>query len=133
MSGRDRHGRGLRRPLLSPDAPGRRNKRESFDDAVAACASSLEKRWGNVWGAVEFAVEEVPRSAPAAWETGIPLGRLFPADAGQPARIVVYRKPIEQRAIDREDLRGLVRDVITENVAHVLGKPPHEVDPAYGS
>ncbi len=133
MSGRDRHGRGLRRPLLPPESPGRRTNRKQFDDTVAACAANLEKRWGDAWGTVEFAVEEVPPSTPAAWETGIPLGRLFPADAGQPARIVVYRKPVEQRAIDREDLSGLVRDVITDNVAHLLGKPPREVDPTYGS
>jgi predicted Zn-dependent protease with MMP-like domain len=42
---------------------------------------------------------------------------------------VVYRRPLEARALDREDLGDLVRDVVVEQVAHLLGKDPDEVDP----
>ncbi len=62
----------------------------------------------------------------------MPLGRLFPSDAGQPARIVVYRRPLEQRA-DSADLPFLVRDVLVENVAHLLGRRPDEIDSRYGT
>jgi len=61
----------------------------------------------------------------------VPLGRYFPADAGLPARIVVYRRPVETRALDAEELEDLVRDVVVEQVAHLLGRSPDEVDPEY--
>lgn len=132
MARRDRHGRGLRRPLLPPDAPGYRTPSETFDGHVLSVALDLEERWGSRWGRVEFGTETVPPSGSTPWEHGVPLGRLFPADAGQPARIVVYRRPIEQRA-ERADVGLLVRDVLAENVAHLLGRRPEDVDPRYGT
>ena len=58
--------------------------------------------------------------------------RDFPSDAGLPARIVVYRRPVESRATDALDLADLVRDVVVEQVAHLLGRSPDDVDPHYG-
>ena len=92
----------------------------------------LERRWARELAGVEFAVEDVPPSDPAPWEDGgVPLGRLFPADAGAPARVVVYRRPVETRA-DEGDLEDLVADVVVEQVAHLLDLPPEDVDPRYG-
>lgn len=92
----------------------------------------LERRWARQLEGTEFAVEEVPASAPAPWEAGgVPLGRYFPADAGLPPRIVVYRRPIEARAVDEGDLADLVGDVLVEHVAHALGRRPEEIDPRY--
>ncbi len=132
MARRDRHGRGLRRPLLPFGAPGHRSRSERFDDLLADAVDRLEGRWGDRWGRIEFGTEDVPPSDPTPWEEGVPLGRLFPADLGQPTRIVLYRRPIEQRA-EPADLPALVRDVVVEQVAHVLGLSPDEVDPGYGS
>lgn len=131
MATRDRHGRGLRRPLLPLGSPGYRSRGEIFDDLVFDAAERLERRWGRRWGRVEFGTEDVPPSAPSPWETGVALGRLFPADLGQPARIVLYRRPMEQRA-DVADLPALVRDVLAEHVGHLVGRAPEEVDPDYG-
>ncbi|WP_062312031.1 metallopeptidase family protein [Demequina rhizosphaerae] len=132
MSRRDRHGRGLRRPLLPFGAPGYRTRAERFDDLVADAVERLEPRWGDEWGRIEFGTEDVPPSDPTPWEEGVPLGRLFPADLGQPTRVVLYRRPLEQRS-DPADLPALVRDVVAEHVAHVVGRPPEEVDPEYGT
>jgi len=132
MSRRDRHGRGLRRPLLPFGAPGYRTRAERFDELVADAVDRLEPRWGERWGRIEFGAEDVPPSDPTPWEEGIPLGRLFPADLGQPTRVVLYRRPLEERA-EPADLPALVRDVIAEHVGHVVGAPPEEVDPDYGT
>ncbi|SEJ20637.1 metallopeptidase family protein [Demequina mangrovi] len=132
MSRRDRHGRGLRRPLLPFGAPGHRTRAERFDELVADAVDRLEPRWGDTWGRIEFGTEDVPPSDPTPWEDGVPLGRLFPADLGQPTRVVLYRRTLEQRA-DPAELPGLVRDVIAEHIAHVVGRPPEEVDPEYGT
>lgn len=132
MTRRDRHGRGLRRPLLPFGAPGHRTRAERFDDAVGDAVDRLEERWGQRWGRIEFGIEDVPPSDPAPWEDGVPLGRVFPADLGQPTRVVLYRRPIEQR-VEPAEMAVLVRDVVAEQVGHVLGMDPEEVDPDYGA
>ncbi|KGM13087.1 hypothetical protein N869_16345 [Cellulomonas bogoriensis 69B4 = DSM 16987] len=130
---RDRRGRGLRGPLLPPSLPGHRTRAARFDELVLEAVGRLERRWGPQIVGTEFAVEDVPPSEPAPWETGgVPLGRCFPGDVGQPARVVVYRRPVETRAVDEADLTDLVRDVVVEQVAHLLGRSPDDVDPRFG-
>ena len=132
MSSRDRHGRGLRRPLHPLGSPGALSRSEVFDELVWEGAERLSNRWGKQWGRVEFGTEDVPPSDPSPWERGVPLGRLFPADLGQPARIVLYRRPIEQRC-EPSDLPALVRDVLAEHVGFLLARSPEEIDPDYGT
>lgn len=128
---RDAHGRGMMRPLLPPALPGYRTRAERFDELVADLSERLGSRWAEHWGRVEFGVEDVPPSDPAPWESGVPLGRVFPGEYGAPTRIVLYRRPLEQRA-GADDLPGLVRDILAEQVAHLLSMRPDEVDPEYG-
>jgi predicted Zn-dependent protease with MMP-like domain len=45
-----------------------------------------------------------------------------------PARIVLYRRPLEFRALDRDDLADLVHDVIVEQVANLLGVDPDDIE-----
>lgn len=80
---------------------------------------------------MQFAVEEVPPSDPAPWERGVVLGRGFAAEprAGLPARIVLYRRPITSRTASPTELAELVRRVVIEQVALLLGRRPEEVDP----
>lgn len=113
--------------------PGYRTRAQRFDELVLEAVERLEKRWARELDGTEFAVEDVPPSNPAPWERGgVPLGRYFPADTGLAARIVVYRRPVESRALDAADLGELVLDVVVEQVAHLLGKAPEDVDPGYG-
>lgn len=130
---RDRRGRGLRGPLLPADLPGARSRSERFDDLVLDAVERLERHWRAELERVEFGVEDVPPSDPAPWEEAtVPLGRLFPAEPGVPARIVVYRRPVETRAEDPRELAATVHDVVVEQVAHLLGLPPEDVDPRFG-
>ena len=131
MATRDRHDRGLRRPLYPLGSPGSVSRGEVFDELVWDAADRLEARWGKEWGRVDFGTEDVPPSDPSPWERGVPLGRLFPADLGQSARIVLYRRPIEQRC-ERHELPGMIRDVLAEHVGFLMGRSPDEVDPDYG-
>ena len=112
--------------------PGYLTRAQRFDQLVLGAVDSLEKRWSRQLEGTEFAVEDVPPSDPAPWERGgVPLGRYFAADAGMPARIVVYRRPLETRSLDDGDLSELVHDVVVEQVAHLLGRAPDDVDPGY--
>ena len=47
-----------------------------------------------------------------------------------PARIVVYRRPVETRVSDPRDVAALVADIVTEQVAGLLGVSPEERTPA---
>ncbi|MDN5797186.1 MAG: metallopeptidase family protein [Intrasporangium sp.] len=129
---RDRHGRGPRGPLAWPPVPAMRSRRDEFDDFVLDAAARLESTCGRAFPAVEFAVEDVPRG-PAPWEHAeVPLGRLLPANGGRPARIVVYRRPVETRASGSREVAALVADIVTEQVAGLLGVRPEELDPGFG-
>ncbi|MFB4313329.1 metallopeptidase family protein [Actinomadura sp. 21ATH] len=127
---RDRHGRGLRGPLTPPQAPFSRTRAERFDDLVADEVRRLGRRWERELARVEFAVEDVPAVEP--WSDGpVPLGQTVPAEDGAPVRIVVYRRPIEARATGDRETARLIRDLLVEEVADLLGLSPESVDPSY--
>ena len=131
-SRRDRRGRGLRGPVLPLTVPAHRTRAEKFDECVLVNVQRLEVSWGAELHGTEFAVEDVPPSDPAPWEHGgVPMGRYFPAESGQPGRVVIYRRPIENRAVDPGELIELVRDVVVEQVAHLLARTPEEIDPHF--
>jgi len=113
-----------------------RTRAEIFDDLVLDTVESLERRYSQELAGVEFAVEEVPPDLNVydtdVLEDGeVPLARLLPGGLpGQPdmpARIVLYRRPLEFRAMDRDDLADLVHDVIVEQVANLLGLDPDDI------
>jgi predicted Zn-dependent protease with MMP-like domain len=132
---RDRHGRGLRGRLVPASVPVARTRAEIFDDLVLDTVESLERRYSRELADVEFAVEEVPPDLNVydtdVLEDGdVPLARLLPGRPGSsdtPSRIVLYRRPLEFRAIDRDDLADLVHDVIVEQVANLLGLDPDDI------
>lgn len=102
------------------------SRRSRFDEMVLDAAETIEQRLGQQLG-IELAVEEVPPSDPAPWEHGVALGRLFPAERGVPARLVLYRRPIVHRAQDEVELATLVAEVVTEQVARMLGRDPEDL------
>jgi predicted Zn-dependent protease with MMP-like domain len=113
--------------------PAWRSRAARFDDLVLDAVEVLEQRWSGELEGVEFAVEDVPPSDPAPWEHGeVPLGRFFPAQGELPPRVVVYRRPVETRAAEPREVAALTHDVVVEQVAHLLGLSPEQVDPRYG-
>lgn len=131
--------------------PLRRSRAAQFDDLVLEAVGHLEKRWAKELEGVEFAVEDVPpirlelldgalsdynELDPDAVsdETGVPLGRLLsggqdPGAHRPSARIILYRRPLEARSVDRGELADLVLDVVVEQVARLLDLDPDEIDP----
>ena len=85
-------------------------------------------------GRDEAATDRPGQSEPAAG-TPLPAPReaagLRRDAQGQPARIVLYRRPLLARADGEEELAELVLDVIVEQFAHWLGVDPQTVDPGY--
>ncbi|NNG40207.1 metallopeptidase family protein [Flexivirga sp. ID2601S] len=124
----DRHGRGVRGPLAWPPVPAMQSRSAQFDDVVLDAVETLERRLRRQLADIEFAVEDVPSTDPAPWEAQLALGRSFPAERGRPARVVLYRRPIESRAVTETELGDLVEDVLAEQVAHVIGIHPDDLE-----
>ncbi|MFV2178958.1 metallopeptidase family protein [Actinomadura sp. LOL_011] len=129
---RDRRGRGLRGPLAPPQVPISRTRAERFDDLVEDEVRRIGERWERELAQVEFTVAEVPDVDPFS-EGPIPLGRTVPGEAGRPVRIVVFRRPVEARATGEREQGRLIRDLLVEEVADLLGLSPESVDPSYDS
>lgn len=68
----------------------------------------------------ELVVDDVPPS-PAGALDEIPLVDFRPARSGRPARVRVYRRPLEGRAYSRAELAELVRSAVGSEVAGQLG------------
>ncbi|WP_312720952.1 metallopeptidase family protein [Mobilicoccus sp.] len=129
---RDRHGRGVRGPLVWPPVPSMTSRSETFDDLVLDAVERVERRVGQGIGDIEFAVELVPPSDPTPFEPErVPLSRLFAAERGIPARIVLFRRPIETRVEDPRDLAVMINDIVVEQIAGALGVEPTTLDPGY--
>ena len=152
---RDRRGRGLRGVLAPVGVPLNRSRADQFDDVVREAVAHLDHRWSAELAEVEFVVDEVPPTEPldpAADESGatretvdlaesdddddlglVRLSRLLPASGSgrntRPPQIVLYRRPLELRALDQDDLAELVLDVLIHEVADLLGVGPEVIDP----
>ena len=114
--------------------------------AVLEAYEPIERRWQQRLSGLDVAVDEVPRISPkdpdsVAWppevvaDGPIALARLIPAGVdvrgeATRARIVVFRKPIERRAKDSDDLTDLLHEILVAQVATYLGVEPSVIDPS---
>ena len=137
---RDRHGRGLRSDLAPRGVPLSRTRSEAFDDLILDAVEDLERNWSAELAGLEFAVEEVPPlddTQPSEYDNdaivdrGVPLARLLRQgiDGTDRPTIVLYRRPLEARALDRDNRADLIYSVVAELVAEALGKDIDEIDP----
>ena len=128
--GRDRRGRGPRGPWVEPPNPGsalRRSARDTFDRFVLDAVGELEKLWADRLGLIEYAVEDVPpasalQSSIRPDQDTMPLAGLVRGGGRHPSRLVVYRRPIEHRCDTTSELRIMVRRVVFDQVAQLIGE-----------
>ena len=132
---RDRRGRGMRGPAVVPRRPGEPEvptSRERFDELALAIVTSVDRRWQDELGLVEYAVEDAPQ-IPDDWDSGtVPLSSLVRGTGATPTRMVLFRRPIEHRCENRAELEALLLTVVVEQMAELLGIAPEKVDPRYG-
>lgn len=132
---RNRHGRGLRGPIVvdSPVPPARpRTPRQRFDAITLRIVRDLDRRWSQRLGLVEYAVEDVP-PVNDGWTDAVPLAALVRGSGARPTRLIFYRRPIEHRCSSGDDVEELVLMVACEQVAELLGIDPRDVHPDYQS
>lgn len=115
----------------TPDKPFGQTGRERFDELVLGLVTAIDDQWSDRLGLLEYAVEDAPQ-LPDDWHLDtVPLATLVRGARGEPARLVVFRRPIEHRADGPGELEALVLTVIVEQVAELLGIEPELVDPRY--
>jgi hypothetical protein len=56
----------------------------------------------------------------------------FPAGHGIPARIVLYRMPLQTQAPNKIELQLAIRDELVSRMAELYGRRPEEIDPDFG-
>lgn len=151
---RNRRGKAPRNSLYPASVPWHRTPTELFESFMLESAERLEELWGNEVSDIAFVLMDVPDApdvpvdgarADAFGPHPIALGQAIPAlvpSAGalagaqdrtvsSPARIVLYRMPIQQRAHGQESLAALIHDVTVEQFARLMGLEPQNVDPRY--
>ena len=119
----------MRTPMFGTRLPRYRTRSGAFDDMVAAQIRRLNGAWPQLVKPVQFAVEDVPPSQPAPWEPESFASQCFPASHGIPARIVLYRMPIQSKSRSRMDLELAIRDEVVLRLAELYGRRPDEIDP----
>jgi len=138
---RDRHGRGIRGPLVGRGVPIATAPADRFDRIASSAVEHVEHRWREQLAGVEFAVDLVPSTdldpthpllEGAIESGGVVLAQIIPGHGRRPTHIVLYRKPIELRARSIEDLEDLIHDVVVQVIANYLGLDPDVVDPGFG-
>lgn len=132
---RDRRGRGMRGPGILPADPGTpalRTARQKFDQLVLDVVTPLDERWQHHLGLVEYAVEDAPM-LPDDWgDETVPLSSLVRGKGQDPTRLVIFRRPVEHRATNRDELEAMVHTVVVEQLAELLNLTPGQVDERYG-
>lgn len=142
---RDRHGRGVRGPILPVAVPRYRTRSMDFDQAVLEAYAPLQNRFFEQLTGVDLAVDTIPRMRLSSdmiipdeifADGPVPLGRVLQAGvdrAGNPtrARIVLFRMPIEQRATNAIERAELLDTVLTALVAHYLNLDPRDINPRF--
>jgi predicted Zn-dependent protease with MMP-like domain len=144
----ERRGRGPRGAIFPPGAPALRTQAQRFDHLVLEAFAPIDDRFHDRLIELDLAVDDVPKVAGIDLDTVIwppevvadgpvPLARLIPAgldQRGRPtrARMVLFRRPLQQRALDTLDLLALLHEVLVQQVAAYLGLDPDELDPGDG-
>ncbi|SPZ38429.1 Uncharacterized protein conserved in bacteria [Rhodococcus wratislaviensis] len=112
---------------------------------VLEAFAPIDARWRERLTKLDIAVDEVPKihaldpdsvnwPAEVVADGPVPLSRLIPAGIDRHgsttrARVVLFRRPLEQRAKDPDDLTDLVHDVLVQQVSTYLGVEPEVIDP----
>ena len=104
--------------------PRYRTRGGMFDDMVAAQIRRLNDAWPELIRPLQFAVEDVPPSDPAP--------QCFAASHGIPARVVLYRMPIQSRSRTKLDMQLIIRDELVGRIGELYGRRPEEIDPDWG-
>lgn len=130
---RNRHGRGLRGPLLPPGLPGRRTRAQRFDVWLAEGIEDLAERYGEDVHRVRFGHTFIPDqledrltqlNAWGAEAVGAPLGQVTHAPDGT-VEITLFRGVVEQRFTPHSE-QAVVFNALVQQWHRLTGVRPED-------
>jgi len=134
---RDRHGRGLRGPLARSNAltaqvaqpPRPASKADFFNDAVQGALDRIGRQCPDALVGITVGIEDVP-PVDGGWPADrVPLAAALEGTVDRPGQVVIYRRPLEHRAMTRRGLRILAYRTIVEQLSALTGRSVSEIDP----
>ena len=135
---RNRHGRGQRGPVVLPRSYGGRIDRidpthaEFFTACLAQAVQQVQMSWMSCPGILDNVVvgaEDVP-TMPDWTEGRVPLSSAVDRSDQSPAKVVIYRRPLELRTASRRGLAILVHRTLVEQLSALTGTPVETIDPS---
>lgn len=129
----------MRGPLVAP-APGQRplerlrrrparaaTRAEAFLQSVDDAVTRVQRTCPDCLTGIEIGVEEVPSAH--TLDGRVPLATASEATAAYPARVVLYRRPIEHRSASRRGLAILTHRTLVEQLSALTGRSIYDIDP----
>ena len=133
-----RHRRSLSDRHRRPVDGFRASSPDRFERIVTDAVGSLPPRLSAHLDGVEVAIEDIPPATLHDADGAVPLCRydVAPPAAQAPAghgrlrdRLVLYRRPLEARAMSHRDLGDLVRQTVSMQIARQVGIDDDPGDP----
>jgi predicted Zn-dependent protease with MMP-like domain len=125
---------------LPRGVPAAKTQARRFDEMILEAFEPIEARWHAKLTELDVIVEEVP-TVPVfgpdgpTWDENtvtdrdVPLSQLFPSSSTTPrARLVFYRRALESRTKQPDELTELVRQILIEQVSNYLNVEPEVVE-----
>lgn len=123
---RDRHGRGMRQPLITNLLPGGR-RLSGFEQIVSGTVEYLKNAWPEELIDLDWEVMDAPAINPESKNV-----RRWAVKRDQ-MKIVIYRLPIERlghhRRTDALHERMHIEEYVFAAVGHLIGKDPWDLVP----
>ncbi|WP_245630501.1 metallopeptidase family protein [Granulicoccus phenolivorans] len=126
----------MRGPLALPNAYGPTARPLSpqprevfFGKAVQTSIRTIQKNCPRALTGIDIGIEDVPDLTGNWNEDRVPLAAAIEATSDRPARLVIYRRPLEHRAHTRRGLQILVYRTVVEQLSALTLIPVHEIDP----
>ena len=100
-----------------------------FNDAVHAAVDRIAGQCPEALVGVTFGIEDVPFFDTAWSGNQVPLAAAVEATPDRLGQVVVYRRPLEHRAVSRRGLRILVYRTVVEQLSALTGRSVSDIDP----
>lgn len=111
-------------PLRRPS-----NRGEFFLAALTDAVTKVGRSCPGVLSGIDIGAEDVPPAVVLWREDRVPLAAAIEATSESPARIVLFQRPLEHRAISRSGLRFLVHRTLVEQLSALTGRSVDDIDP----
>jgi predicted Zn-dependent protease with MMP-like domain len=108
---------------------------ELFVECVNTAVERIVASCPDAIAGVDVGIDDVP-SASAMWEGltmhgAVPLAAAIDPQGASPGKVVLFRRPLEHRAMSRADLAELTHHTLVEQLSVLTGRSIKEIDPDF--